>query len=656
MINMREYLKGRGLSDKTIERYKLAQSTYDSRPTITYQTIGLGGGAAMRHKFIDGQKPKNKWHGQTDQSTFRYYSPGGLGRAIKDCGGVLYWLSGEPDVWTLYEAMNISCSTCVFGERSIPETVVADMQALGVRVVRMYPDLDKHGMEAAYKLSQALKDSGVALEIYRLPGEVGSKRDLNQLWQDVQFDAQEFKHVFTLETLPMPADELAMYAPAPSGPTQSTLDFDRLYREWIDAVIAGLGPHHTREGRIVRWHCPLPNHNDQHPSFRVADGSPPMPMCTCGIQDKEPTEAWDDVAQALGMDTWQEYKTRKRAESGQLKPIEPNKPAASTIPVHTPAAPLWVDSHTVFSRLLDHLEGKNLPDVEYIENPLKILHEFGGFAEIMFPGKLVYIVGISGGGKTSLSETIGESLNRQGYDFVWYGPEWTPDDMGLRSLQRAGGVDMIRAAKGFMWDAQANRGVPENRRKGVPFNEAERTSSAAKVHDMLAWPGRAVFLTPEANKLPLPDMLAVVRNLVTERRAQGRKVVAFFFDYLQRARLQGRNHAVWSEVVIDEIKALCEELQMIGFVIVQPRKDDSQAARDGQELTEASGQGISDQQCNLYLAIQPIFDAGQPTKFGKIKIVKNSMGRLGEVTVPTQFNRLTWADTVARQVNVDLGK
>src|SRR5690606_13286225 len=167
------------------------------------------------------------------------------------------------------------------------------------------------------------------------------------------------------------------------------------------------------------------------------------------------------------------------------------------------------------------------------------------------------------------AETIAESFNRQGYDQVWYGPEWSPYEMGLRALQRAGGLDTIHMAKGLMWDIQGQRGVPEAKRKGVPLTDNEREDSLRKLANMAAWPGKTYFLSRKANAMPLSDMLAVVRAIVLDRRAQGRKVVAFYFDYLQRARRQGRDGAFWSEAVIDEIKALCEELSLIGFVIVQ---------------------------------------------------------------------------------------
>lgn len=212
---------------------------------------------------------------------------------------------------------------------------------------------------------------------------------------------------------------------------------------------------------------------------------------------------------------------------------------------------------------------------------------------------------------------------------------------------------MISMAKHFQYAIQAQKGVPMEKRKGVPLDEDQTVKSNKAVLDMANWPGRSYFLTARANRQPLAEMLNTVRALVLDRRAAGRKVVAFFFDYLQRANKGGRNNAFWSEEVIAEIKALCEELQLVGFVMVQPKKGDSQGVRDGETLDEASGQGISDQQCNLYLAISPKYDAGQKTGYSSIKIVKNSMGKMGEVNVQNDYEHLLVIDKKARVVTVN---
>ena len=661
-----QYMTRRGWTTKVIQRYAIGGETYDNRPCLRFVTVNTEGEKAFRVKFVDGKEPKIKWAGKTEQANFKYYSAGKLTKAIADASGTLYWLSGEPDIWTLYEACNVDWSTACFGEKSIPETVVEDLTAMGVTQVVMYPDLDKTGMEAAAKLYRLLKDSEIALVIRRIPGDMDSKRDLNQLWQDVSFNAHAFNEALKKCTR-LTETDLAQYLPeekpVTSQPKQTSLDLDfaAMFDEWIEDVIRSLGQCDVREGRVQRWHCPLPNHDDKHPSFRIGDGSKVKnPICTCGVQSLGTEEGWNAVARAKGMPTWDDYKKHRIADAGHVKIAKANPPQApatnGAAPKvdHTPDEPLYLDSHSIYKQILDHLEGENIPDIEFIECPMECLHEFGGFAEIMFPVKLVYIAGISGGGKTSFAETMAEKMQRQGYDFVWYGPEWTPYEMGLRSLQRAQGADMIHMAKNFQYQVQGKRGVPAEQRKGIPLNNEQVVISNRKILDMAGWHGRGYFLTPKANKLSLSDMLNTVRAIVTAKRSEGRKVVAFYFDYLQRANKGGRNQAFWSEEVIGEIKSLCEELQLIGFVMVQPKKSDSQDARDGDTLSEASGQGLSDQQCNLYLTLTPRFDGDHKTDYSTLKVVKNSMGQTGEIVIRNDWQHLLVIDKKQKVISVGM--
>ncbi len=174
---------------------------------------------------------------------------------------------------------------------------------------------------------------------------------------------------------------------------------------------------------------------------------------------------------------------------------------------------------------------------------------------------------------------------------------------------------------------------------------------------MASWPGRAHYLTPAANALPLDQMLKVARLIVQRKRDEGRKVIAFYFDYLQRANKGGRSQgAFWSEEVISEIKSFCEDMSLIGHVMVQPKKTASEDVRTGDTLSEADGQGISDQQCNLYLSLNPMFDENrQMRREAKIKVDTNSMGRLGEVVTPTDFGKLTWIDKELKPETMNFG-
>lgn len=62
-------------------------------------------------------------------------------------------------------------------------------------------------------------------------------------------------------------------------------------------------------------------------------------------------------------------------------------------------------------------------------------------------------------------------------------------------------------------------------------------------------------------------------------------------------------------------------------------------------LTEAAAQSLSDQQFNLYLTLTPSFDMnGRMLQWATIKIVKNSMGKTGEIQVRTDLAHLRWVE------------
>lgn len=651
MSDWKLYLANRGIQEDTIRAYRLAGGTYDNRPSVRLTVITPAGEIVHRHKFIDGEKPKIKWEGKLNGQP-RYYSAGGLAQAIKQHDGTLYWLSGEPDVWTYHAVTGRMNATCTFGEGSVPKTVAADLRALGVDTVVMYPDLDDAGMQAARKLYAALKGSGITLKVKQLPGEMGSKRDLNDVWKSVGADKQKF-YAVTMAAVELGDDDLrepdTALIPADIGAqaAESAIDFGQLFEDWIDEIVTHLGAPMIREGSVNRWHCPLPGHEDKHPSFRISDGTTTrMPMCSCNIQSRgSAREAWNEVAKAVGFIEWADYRNRKApvVNPWKAEPAPaPQNGASATPSIVSDMSEYIRTSEQVASDLMDLLTGDSIPEVDYIPFPLRSLHRFGGFAEVMSPGKLIYIVGVSGGGKTSLAEVMGGAMLRGGYDFVWFGPEWSPLEMGLRELQRAGGPPMLHMNKYAIWMQEEAKGVPKENRRGVPLSDAQMSKAIGIVADMLSWPGTAHWMTEKTNALELDALLDMMKAHVRQVRSEGRRVGAFFFDYLQRAKMRGRDSAFWSEEIVDKIKSACEEVSVVGFVLIQPKKGDSKATRDGEQLSQDSGQGISDQKCNLYLAVTPDFDSGK--KFGTVKIVKNSMGETGEVVLESDFSRLLWKD------------
>lgn len=611
----------------------------------------------IRWKSADGQRPKYWWpQGKPDKA--KYYFLPGLLSAIQRNNGQVYLASGEPDVLA-YHAAGIDNVFCwLAAETSVPESLITDLtQHMRVRSVVYAPDRDDAGMRSAAKVAKLLSDAEIAYHITQLPADLGSKFDINALWLQVGQDRDAF---FTAlwETEVDPA-ELALYQTAQgTTPAQATRQVQLALNGWRDDwyayIMAALGsPHKTVTG-VGYWHCPLPgrhDHGDRDPSFRFSrDKNPdhPWPVCSCGIQH-EP-DPWSMVADALNLDSWAQFKARKAAEAGYTpkRKAVPNRPTPGAEQIERPK-PLYTTSKAAYAQLKAELRGEASPDAVPVEFPFRVLHRFGGFAQYMWPGKLVGIGGISGGGKTILMRCACAALEAQGYDAIWWGPEFDPAEYAVQDLQRVGGftfkqLNQLRIVNGLMGagltreDAQARTGI------AVPTDAAIQQN--LRLLDTLeATPGQTYFITDMG--LTVLDVMRTVHDIASTARAEGRRPVAFFFDYVQLANQRGARDWTWGERVVGTIKAgvAPSAANLTGFISIQSRKDDAERVReDGKALTMAAAQGLDEKFFNLYLTFAPKYVNGQRVEVATVRVEKNSMGTTGEVEVPTNFARLAVLD------------
>jgi hypothetical protein len=332
-----------------------------------------------------------------------------------------------------------------------------------------------------------------------------------------------------------------------------------------------------------------------------------------------------------------------------LPRIERAQPALTLVPKPAPSdKPLWMDSDEVADSLIALLRGENVSSIEPMPFPFESLHDKGGFAEMMWPGKLTYISGPSGTGKTSVGEAMYFPMLENGVDAMWYGPEWTPEEMGMRYLQREGGMNQAAISRYILYLQEKAAGKPQ--KYGEPKDAATLNNNIAKMLMLKAYPGKMSYMKPDKRMDSMSALIDAFELRIEHQRANGRNPRVLFFDYLQRAPKMGGVKG-WdnSELVVNEIKSLCERQRLFGFVFIQPTKSASRATRDGKELNESSGQGISDQQANLYLTLTPGFDfQGTRMPYIKVGVVKNSMGQTGDVLLHTRMERLLVLDKVAK--------
>lgn len=614
-----------------------------------------------RWKSCNGSNPRYRWIWSKPDNAKYYFVPGAFAEIINTSGNC--WLAGgEPDVLAFYAAGIKNAICWLDGEGSPPDTLADDLSHMGVTVLLYAPDRDHQGMVAAHKVRELLDGTGIILLLFELPGDLDSKFDIGDLWIASNFKPKMFKD--TLDGLPaLDAIDAFLHAKQKSGGTPATVRVESSLKtwrnDWSKLVIAALGSPAVIEAGNERWHCPFPGHEDKSPSFRIStDKNPsfPWPMCSCGIHEHK--DAWDQLAAVLNVDSWDDYKALQAANEGYTRaPCGTNDLSrAPEGSAQIPDTPKWIEMGDMFTNLQNELKRRYTPEIYPFVAPLKSLHKFGGFARFSRRGKLTCISGVSGGAKTLLLKTMMITLLKDGHDVIWWGPEWSPYEYAEQHLQRAGGLTMDQLDEWRLWEYYEKQGnVKEMSAKyGLTKpSQAAIDNSIEKLDEIRDWPGKMYIVDPRFS-MTHKQVLETAFELTMLKTEEGRDMTAFVLDYTQLAQKKGKQDWTWAESVVNDVKVMCGQALLHGYISTQVRKGDSEKVRKGEKLKEGAAQGLSDQQFNLYLTFTPDVDeAGNFGEVGTMAVVKNSRGRKGSIRNYIDFQHLTVVD---REVTgVDLG-
>lgn len=622
----------------------------------------------QRWKSAEGTGPRYYWEkGQPSGS--KYYFLPGLLTAIQQDSGAVYIAAGEPDVLA-YHAAGIENTFCwLASEISVPDTLISDLKFMGVKSVIYAPDRDTTGMKAAARVAALLDEAGITHNIAALPGDMGSKNDINTLWIDCEFDKDKF--FCALWDRPVDPTDLALYRRTPpsngSSAKPKTDDIEKLIHgwrnDWVKTIIEALGTAAMTSGANSFWHCPIPGRHhsgDKNPSFRVSYEKVPSgwPQCSCGIQDSG-KGAWDIVAAAVGIDTWADYKKSKAwsdlgvrsDERGELviRPTADGKKPENAV----------VNMRTAYAKVLNIFSKDTEPQSKPIEFPYKTLHQFGGFARWMWTGKMVAVGGISGGGKTLFLRTMFSAMLKAGYDMIWWGPEFSPEEYAYQDLIRAGGLTFNQINELLVIRAlQAQHKISEVdaiKMSGLAMpGQAAIDHSIKLLEGLQRTPGELFIIDdPDAD---VDQTMQIVTGWANARRTEGHEVGGIGWDYLQLANMSGKRDWSWGNRVAGGIKRGCapRNANITAFVSTQSRKGDAQAVREqGKLLTVGAAQGLDESFFNLWLTITPGFLNGTKQPWAILGVEKNSMGSLGRVVVDARWDRLMILDSENKDVDID---
>lgn len=274
--------------------------------------------------------------------------------------------------------------------------------------------------------------------------------------------------------------------------------------------------------------------------------------------------------------------------------------------------------------------------------PFEALREAGGFCQIVPAGIMIGIVGLSGGMKTSFTETLTDLWRQMGHHILWWGPEWDWRRMGDRAVQRYSGVNMADKLLHELWLAEEKAGV--TRRHGRRLSDADIAAATAAADRIAAWPGKSHYV--EKMDLDISELLAAAEGRVAALREQGTPVRVAVFDYVQllnmrSVRLEGERITQ----VLGMLKAFCVDHRIVGVVASQVTKASGSSVRDGSDTLGAeAGQFLRSDKFNLVLTLNPIYSGGLITNKGIINVAKNSIGRPLEQCVAIDPSRFQWMD------------
>lgn len=272
--------------------------------------------------------------------------------------------------------------------------------------------------------------------------------------------------------------------------------------------------------------------------------------------------------------------------------------------------------------------------------PLTALHQFGGMARVVKPGKLIGIVGVSGGGKTSLLETCVDGLLKNHVPALVWSPEWTADEFVERAVQRNGGISSADLYYHEIFKDETQRGIKNG--LGIELNttQIEMVKNAIKI--LRGYDEEVGYLD-----MPFLTLGYLQATIDATLKALDFKPRVLIIDYIQLFHAMETNQDLTMYNLLLRIKAICQLYGLVGIIASQVTKTSSKDNLNGKLLDAYDARFVNDDAFNLFVTINPDYDkiTGERQYSAVLNIAKNSMGKKGKVRVAVNWERLLFSDT-----------
>lgn len=314
------------------------------------------------------------------------------------------------------------------------------------------------------------------------------------------------------------------------------------------------------------------------------------------------------------------------------------KPAQGVLPV--------VKRSERLSGYIDHIHDyDSTRENTGIPFPMRVLHKFGGMAHTLKPGKIVGIVGVSGGGKTSLLETLVDGWLRYKVSCLVWSPEWTADEFVERAVQRYGGPRMDDLYRHDIFIDERQRGIKNG--FGRELNQEQFAAASEAVAHLRKFESEVGYLD-----MPMLTVSYLRESLDATLHTLDFKPRILVIDYVQLlVALEPGNPNIYN--LIMQIKAIGAACGLCVVLASQVTKTSAKSQTNGKVLDAMDARYVNDDPFNLFITINPDRDnAGNYLPSSVLNVAKNSLGVKGRMRVATNWEKLSFADAEHPNQNI----